>query len=69
LPDCPLHYEGNRGSEADHVTGAIMLSVRSGHWRYAHINAIRGDGVNPGLLGLEGTVREYAVRAAMKKDR
>jgi hypothetical protein len=23
-----------------------MLSILCGHWRYAHINAVRGDGIN-----------------------
>ena len=47
--------------------GPVLLSVLSGHWRYAHINAVRGDGVNPALLGIDGTVSEDAVRAAMKR--
>ena len=45
--------------------GTVMLSVLAGHWRYAHINAIRGDGINPGLLGMSGVVSEDAVRLAM----
>ena len=28
----------------------VLLSVLRGHWRYAHINGVRGDGINPGLL-------------------
>jgi hypothetical protein len=65
LRDCPLCYTGNRGSGADNVLGTVLLSVLSGHWRYAHINAVRGDGVNPPLLGMRGTVSEDAVRLAM----
>ncbi len=38
LRECPLHYTGNRGSGADHIMGTVLLSVLSGHWRYAHIN-------------------------------
>ena len=34
----------------------------AGHWRYAHINAIRGDGINPGLLDMSGVASEAAVR-------
>jgi hypothetical protein len=26
-----------------------LPSILCGRWRYAHINAVRGDGVNPGL--------------------
>ena len=50
LDTCPLTYTGNRGSGATNVMGTVLLSVLAGHWRYAHINGIRGDGVNPGLL-------------------
>lgn len=67
LRNCPLHYSGNRGSGAVNVMGTILLSVLAGHWRYAHINGVRGDGINPGLLGMEHTVSEDAVRAAMKR--
>jgi len=62
LRDCPLHYTGNRGSGARNVMGTALLSILCGHWRYAHINAVRGDGINPGLLGMKGTVSEDAVR-------
>ena len=62
---CPLTYTGNRGSGAKNVMGTVLLSVLCGHWRYAHINGIRGDGVNPGLLGMRGTVSEDVVRLAM----
>jgi hypothetical protein len=47
--------------------GTVLLSVLSGHWRYAHINGLRGDGINPGLLGMSGTVSEDAVRLAMTR--
>jgi hypothetical protein len=62
LRGCPLHYTGNRGSGARNVMGTALLSILCGHWRYAHINGVRGDGINPGLLGMAGTVSEDAVR-------
>ena len=43
-----------------------MLSVLAGHWRYAHVNAIRGDGINPELLGMTGAASEDSVRRGMK---
>jgi hypothetical protein len=64
---CPLRYSGNRGSGAREVMGTVLLSVLNGHWRYAHINSVRGDGITPKLLGMERTVSEDAVRAAMKR--
>lgn len=67
LRECPLHYIGNRGSGAKNVMGTVMLSALAGHWRYVHINAIRGDGINPGLLGMKGVVSEDAVRLGMAR--
>jgi hypothetical protein len=43
-----------------------MLSILSGHWRYAHASAIRADGVNPGLLGMSGVVAEDTLRRGLK---
>ncbi len=48
------------------VLGTLVLSVLAGHWRYAHISAIRADGVNPGLLGMNGVASEDSVRRGMK---
>lgn len=62
LERCPLNYVGNRGSGALDVMGTAVLSILSGHWRYAHINSVRGDGVNPPLLGMSKTVSEDTVR-------
>jgi hypothetical protein len=49
------------------VLGTATLSVLCGHWRYAHINAVRGDTLNPGLPGMSTTVSEDGVRRAMKR--
>ena len=67
LKECPLHYTGNRGSGALNVMGTILLSVLCGHWRFAHINAVRGDGVNPPLLGMDKVVSEDTVRMALSR--
>jgi hypothetical protein len=67
MAGCPLRYTGNRGSGALNVMGTVLLSVLCGHWRYAHINSVRGDGINPALLGMERTVSEDAVRAALQR--
>ncbi len=50
LAHCPLRYEGNRASGVTNVVGTAALSILCGHWRYAHINAVRGDTLNPPLL-------------------
>ncbi len=48
------------------VLGTTMLSMLSGHKRYAHIATLRGDGVLPGLLDMSKIVSEGAVRRALK---
>lgn len=67
LRGCPLHYHGYRGSAVVDVLGTAALSILCGHWRYAHINAVRGDTLNPPLLGMKGVVSEDVVRRAMKR--
>jgi len=65
--DCPLEYKSpNAPSKAD-VLGTLMLSILSGHRRYAHVTAIRCDGVNPGLLGMNKVISEDALRNALKR--
>jgi hypothetical protein len=66
VEDCPLHYTSGNAPEKRNVLGTLLLSVLAGHWRYAHINAIRGDGINPELLGMTGVASEDSVRRGMK---
>ena len=66
VEDCPLSYTSNNAPLKRDVLGTLVLSVLSGHWRYAHISAIRGDGINPELLGMTRVASEDSVRGAMK---
>ena len=66
VDDCPLNYTSNNAPPKRNILGTLLLSVLAGHWRYAHINAIRGDGVNPELLGMTGVASEDSIRRAMK---
>jgi len=66
VEDCPLHYTSGNAPEKRDVLGTLVLSVLAGHWRYAHISAIRADGVNPALLGMSGVASEDSVRRGMK---
>lgn len=65
VEDCPLQYKSPNAPRKRDVLGTILLSVLAGHWRYAHMNAIRGDGVNPELLGMTKVASEDSVRRAM----
>jgi hypothetical protein len=66
ITTCPLVYSSPNAPGVRDVMGTLLLSILSGHHRYAHISAIRFDGVNPGLLGMEKVVSEDAARRAMK---
>lgn len=71
VQNCPLEYTSPNAPRKRDVLGTILLSVLAGHWRYAHISAIRGDGVNPELLGMSKVASEDSVRralAAMKEQ-
>ena len=49
------------------LLGTVMLSVLSGHCRYAHITTLRCDAVNQGLLGMKKVLSEDAVRRGLAK--
>jgi hypothetical protein len=66
VKDCPLNYKSPNGSTPRDILGTWMLSILSGHWRYAHVSAVRADGVNPGLLGMSGVVAEDTLRRGLK---
>ena len=59
---CPLHYTSPNAPTRRDVLGTLLLSVLSGHRRYAHITALRADTVNPPLLGMSRVLSEDAVR-------
>ena len=63
--DCPLTRKSPTAADARDVLGTIMLSVLAGHRRYAHITALRSDGVLPELLGMTKVVSEDTVRRGL----
>src|SRR6202790_1474560 len=65
VKDCPLRYTSANAPKKRDVLGTILLSVLAGHWRYAHISALRSDGVNPELLGMTKVASEDSVRRAL----
>jgi hypothetical protein len=66
VADCPLAYASSNAPHKRDVLGTILLSILAGHNRYAHISAIRNDGVNPELLGMTKVVSEDSARRALK---
>jgi len=49
------------------VLGTTVLSILAGHQRYAHINGVRNDAINPPLLGMGTVVSEDSVRRNLAK--
>jgi hypothetical protein len=62
VKECPLKYASNNGTSARDLLGTTLLSVLAGHKRYSHVTSIRGDRVNPELLGMTKVVSEDSVR-------
>lgn len=67
VADCPLHYSSPNAPKKRDVLGTAVLAILAGQWRYAHITALRGDTVNPPLLGMSKVVSEDAVRRGLDK--
>jgi len=66
VESCPLTYESPNAPDKRDVLGTLLLSILAGHHRYAHINSVRMDAVNPSLLGMKRVVSEDSVRRALK---
>lgn len=65
VQECPLSYNSPNAPKKRNVLGTLMLSILAGHKRYSHIAAIRSDGVNPELLGMDKIISEDAARRAL----
>ena len=67
VADCPLTYQSNNAPDKRAVLATFLLSILAGHQRYAHITAIRNDGIHPELLGVEQLVSEDGARRALAR--
>jgi len=65
VAECPLSFTSNNASSVRDILGSMLLSVLSGHTRYSHVSALRGEGVNAELLGMDKIVSEDVVRRAL----
>jgi len=64
VEECPLAYRSNHAPKKADVLGTLFLSVLAGHTRYAHIESVRYDTVNPALLGMKKVVSSCSARRA-----
>ena len=63
--EAPLAYSSPNAPQVRDVLSTLLLSVVSGASRYAHVNALRNDGVNPALLGMRRVCSDDSVRRAI----
>lgn len=69
VEDSPLSYTSNNAPKKIDVLGSLFLSILSGHNRYAHLTALRGDTVNTKLLGMSKVISDdSAIRALKRMD-
>lgn len=62
---CPLNYTSSNAPEVIDVLGTWMLGILDGHHRYAHIAALRGDGLAPRILGMNKVIGDDSLRRAL----
>jgi hypothetical protein len=67
VSSCPLSYTSNNAPKKVDVLGSFLLSILSGHNRYAHIASLIGDRVNTRLLGMNKVVSDDSARGALKR--
>ena len=66
IADCPLRYKSPNAPTHVDILGTLLMSVLAGQCRYAHITGLRGDGVNPELLGMRKVMSEDSARRAFQ---
>jgi len=67
VADCPLRYASPNSPKVRDVLGTAVLGILAGHWRYAHLTALRGDTISAELLGMSKVVSEDSVRRGLSK--
>ena len=65
--DAPFEFTSPNAPQVPDVLGRLVLSILAGHYRYAHLNALRFDAVTPPLLGMQKIVSEDSARRALRK--
>ena len=63
---CPLLFSSPNTPKVRDVIGTLVLAIVAGAWRYAHVSALRHDGINPTLLGMSKVCGDDSVRRTLK---
>lgn len=65
VQSCPLRYTSPNAPAVQDVLGTWLLGILAGQDRYAHIGALRGDGVAPEVLGMGKIIGDDSLRRAL----
>jgi len=65
VADCPLGYTSPNAPRKRDLLGTLVLALLAGAKRYAHVTALRNDGINPALLGMKRVCSEDSVRRGL----
>ncbi|MFM8763561.1 MAG: transposase [Spartobacteria bacterium] len=65
--EAPFGFTSPNAPTHEDVLGSLAVSILCGHTRYAHVNALRFDAVNPAMLGMKKVVSEDSARRNLKK--
>jgi len=65
--EAPFGFTSPNAPTHEDVLGSLAFSILCGHTRYAHVNALRFDAVNPAMLGMKKVVSEDSARRNLKK--
>ena len=65
VAEAPLRYSSPNAPQVRDVLGTLLLAMINGATRYSHVNAVRHDGVNPGLLDMRRVCSDDSVLRAV----
>jgi len=68
VQDCPVSYTSPNAPSLNDLLGTLTLAILAGQHRYAHVTALRADGVNPAGLGMSKVCSEDSVRRAFAEQ-
>ena len=66
VSDCPMRFSSPNAPKVQDILGTMILSIVAGGRCYAHVNALRHDGINPALLGLSKICSDDSVRRGLE---
>ncbi|MDP1573366.1 MAG: transposase [Coxiellaceae bacterium] len=67
VDECPLQYVSNNAPKKVNILGSFLLSILSGHTRYAHMTSLMSDNINAKLPGMTKVVSDDCARRALQR--